>query len=442
MAEHRGVEAVMRLVEHAPATGGLALWMRHVDDHGGDGDGDGDAGGHAEAATASAPVWTEGHTLHYTPAFAELPLGGQTAWLAHAMLHVALRHPARLLALQRRLGDVDAALFNVCADAIVASTLSHQPWLTAADGAPEGIATLEELLMQVLGQPEQATASALLVWDVERLYAAIDDRAAPKPARAGDSAAQRADGPRSAAVRARFRAAHADLRAPVAADDAAPPEDDAETTRTWAERLQRAHAADGELSLLRALLADVPRAHTPWEQTLRRYVARGLSTLPALSWSRPTRSYMANQGRTVSGRRLPWEAGTSGQRRVPRLVLVVDVSGSIEAPLLERFAREIEALVRRLEASLVLVIGDERVREVRRVRPGALRLAEIRFEGGGGTDFAPLLEEAARHDPDATIVLTDLDGPAGVPPRKPVLWAVPPAFADAVVPFGRLLVLR
>lgn len=437
---HRGVAAVMKLVEHAPATGGLALWMRHADD-------DDD-----EADAASVPIWTEGHTLHYTSAFDELPLSGQTAWLAHAMLHVALRHPPRLLALQRRLGDVDAALFNVCADAIVASALSHQPWLTEADGAPEGIATLEELLLHVLGQPEQATASALLVWDVERLYAAIDDRAAPKPSRNGaslaqgdggsGSAAQRADGPRSAAVRARFRAARADLRAPVAADASAAPEDEAEATRTWAERLQRAHAADGEFSLLRALLADLPRAHTPWEQALRRFVARGLSTLPAPSWSRPTRSYLANQGRTATGRRLPWEPGTSGQRRVPRLVLVVDVSGSVEAPLLERFAREIEALVRRLEASLVLVIGDDQVREVRHVRPGTLRLAAVRFEGGGGTDFAPLLEEAARHDPDATIVLTDLDGPAGPPPRKPVLWAVPPASADAVVPFGRLLVLR
>jgi len=204
VAEHRGVEAVMKLVEHAPATGGLALWMRHVDDDGdGDGDGDGDSG--RGRAAAAVPVWTEVHTLHYTAAFAEFPRAGPTAWLAHALLDVALHHPQRQSALQRRLGDVDAALFNVCADAIVASALSHQPWLTEADGAPEGIATLEELLMQVLGQPEQATAAALLVWDVERLYAAIDDRAAPKPSRAGDAAAQRADGPRPAAVRARFR---------------------------------------------------------------------------------------------------------------------------------------------------------------------------------------------------------------------------------------------
>ena len=31
---------------------------------------------------------------------------------------------------------------------------------------------------------------------------------------------------------------------------------------------------------------------------------------------------------------------------------------------------------------------------------------------GGGTDFTPLLEEAARHRPDLTVVLTDLEGPA------------------------------
>jgi predicted metal-dependent peptidase len=140
-------------------------------------------------------------------------------------------------------------------------------------------------------------------------------------------------------------------------------------------------------------------------------------------------------------RRLPWEPGFSGSTPTPKLVVIVDVSGSIEAALMERFAREIEAITRRLEASLVLVIGDDCVRHVGVFTPGRSDLSGIEFHGGGGTDFTPLLEEAARHAPDIALVLTDLQGPARIRPRFPVIWAVPEAHAAAVQPFGRKLVL-
>ncbi len=127
---------------------------------------------------------------------------------------------------------------------------------------------------------------------------------------------------------------------------------------------------------------------------------------------------------------------------MPRLALVVDVSGSIADELMERFAREIEAITRRTGAGLLLVIGDERVRAVARFEPGRSGLREIEFRGGGGTDFRPLLEQAARHAPDTVIVLTDVDGPARCRPGCPVIWAVPEGHAGAAEPFGRKLVLR
>jgi predicted metal-dependent peptidase len=89
----------------------------------------------------------------------------------------------------------------------------------------------------------------------------------------------------------------------------------------------------------------------------------------------------------------------------------------------------------------VLVIGDDRVQRVARFEPGRSELREIEFNGGGGTDFTPLLEEADQHHPDIAVVLTDLDGPARFRPRWPVIWAVPEAHANAQQPFGRKLVL-
>jgi predicted metal-dependent peptidase len=457
---HRGTRAVQRMVEFAPATGGLALWAQHRDLRD---DEPQDAGGPL--------VWTDGRTIHYAAAFSALPLAEQTGRVAHAVLHVALRHPQRFLELRARLGDVDLKLFNVCADAIVNSTLAHLAWLAL----PADAVDLRHLLVRTMGI-EVPPESALLEWDVERLYRAVDDRAAARSgrqrqarqsgggngsARQGAPSARRAtgadggttahgggpgtrarapaEGVRSAIARSLAAPHHADLRPDETAQGA--PEEQAEQAREWSERILRAHAGDGPFSMLRALIADVPRTRTPWEQVLRVRLTRALATRPSVSWSRPSRSYIANQGRGGPGRRLPWEPGISASKAVPRLAVVVDVSGSIGDGLLERFAREVEAITRRTESGMVLVIGDDVVRRVEHCKPGHSGLRDIEFDGGGGTDFTPLLEEADRHAPDIGVVLTDLEGPVRFRPRWPVIWAVPDACAAAVEPFGRKVVL-
>ncbi len=430
---HRGTRAVQRMVEYAPSTGGLALWVHHRD--GGD-----------EAAL----IVNDGKTLVYGPAFAALPLPEQAGWVAHEVLHIALRHAQRFRELQGLLGDVDLQLFNTCADAIVNSTLGHLAWLAL----PKDAVQLDQLLLSALRR-RQTVEAALLEWDVERLYRAIDDRK-PKSGMAAQGAKKegekaqterqdgeraataREDGERAACVRTMGKAHATDLQP---GPDSAP-EEQAEAAREWAERLLRAHAGDGAFSMLRTLMADVPRSRTPWEHALRTLLARALSPQPGVSWSRPARSWLANQGRVGATRRMPWEPGRTATKAVPRLVVMVDVSGSIDDALMQRFAREIEALTRRLETTLVLVIGDDRVREVARFEPGGSSLRDIKFQGGGGTDFTPLLEEADRHAPDIGVFLTDLDGPARFKPKWPVVWAVVESGTHFDAPFGRQLALR
>jgi predicted metal-dependent peptidase len=408
-------------------------------------------------------VATDGHTLYYGPGFERLPLAEQVGRVAHEVLHIALRHPQRFLDLQQLLGDVDLQLFNICADAVINSALGHLNWLQL----PSKSVFLDELLASAL-TVEQGVEAALLEWDVERLYRAIDDRRTPEqsgrrksrrqqgggaqasPSGSGGKETQqhnentgaaeaRDDGPRSA--RARSLGAEAQLDLVPGPETQGPPEKEAEQAREWSERILRAHAGDGAYSMLRALIADLPRTRTPWQQLLRTQLARSLSPRPDISWSRPARSYIANQGRGGPHRRLPWEPGFSGTKSVPRLIVIVDVSGSIEDALMEQFAREIEAITRRTEASLTLIIGDDRVQQVTLFEPGRSSLREIKFSGGGGTDFTPLLEEAELHRPDIAVVLTDLDGPARFRPRWPVIWAVPEAHQSAQAPFGRKLIL-
>ncbi|MBK1713293.1 vWA domain-containing protein [Rubrivivax gelatinosus] len=442
---HRGTRAVQRLVEFAPSTGGLALWAHHRD----------------RAAGEGAPtIATDGHTIWYGRAFDELTLPQQAGLVAHEVLHVALRHAQRYGELQQVVGDVDLQLFNLCADAIVDSTLSHLSWLEL----PASAVTLDRLLASALGI-EQSIDKALLEWDVERLYREIDDRrsegrdgkrqgskqqaggadgkasqrsSAESAQQSEDGSGERSDGPRAARARSLARGLVPDLL--PGRHGAGSPEDEAEAAREWSERLTRAHAGDGLHSMLRTLLADLPKTRTPWEQVLRVQLARALAPRLEASWSRPSRSYLANQGR-MGSRRMPFEPGHSQTKRVPRLAVVVDVSGSIQDELMNRFAREIESITRRLETGLVLIVGDERVQRVERFKPGQSDLRDIQFQGGGGTDFTPLLEEADKHLPDIGVVLTDLDGPARFRPHWPVVWAVPEKDAHAQAPFGRKIVL-
>jgi predicted metal-dependent peptidase len=446
---HRGTRAIQRMVEYAPSTGGLALWVKHED----------------LAVDVEAPaVMTDGNTVFYSAAFEKLKLPQQVGLVAHEVLHIALRHPQRFLDLQRLIGDVDLKLFNVCADAIVNSTLGHLSWLEL----PTTSVYLDQLLARVLSK-NQEVETALLEWDVERLYRAIDDRQQQQngrqqgsssnaqsgakangagsggpdlPEAAGEQprASGREDGPKSSKVRELGAKNQLDL---VPSPEAqGPPENESEQAREWSERILRGHIGDGAFSMLRDLIADLPRTRTPWGHVLRVQLARGLAKKPDVSWSRPTRSYIANQGRSGS-HRMPFEPGFSPTKTAPRLAVIVDVSGSIEDMLMGRFAREIEAIIRRQEAGLVLIIGDDKVRRVEVFEPGRrFDLSEIKFSGGGGTDFTPLLQEADKHRPDIAVVLTDLEGPANFHPRWPVIWAVPESHARAVQPFGRKLTLN
>lgn len=422
-SEHRGTPALRRMVEYAPATGGLGLWARHRD-----------------VPEETLIISTDGVTVFYAPDFSRYPIEEQTGLVAHAVLHVALRHPQRRAALQALTGDVDKDLFRVCADAIVNSTIDHLPWLRLPDGSVK----LDLLLKAALAISEPVEKS-LLEWDVERLYRAIDDRDRARGAerrQGDDSEAETADGPRAAAARTLGADTLDDLSTsdlPQTSETA--PEHDAEAERSWTERITRAHAGDGAFSMLRTLIADLPASRVPWRQMLRRLATRALAPDPEISWSRPTRSYLANQGRTSTGRRLPFEPSRLPSRKVPRLSVMVDVSGSVEDGMLRQFATEVDAISRRTGAHLTIIVGDDRVRAVSHPNPGHSGLMDLNLEGGGGTDFTPLLEEADRHRPDLGIVLTDLDGPARFEPGWPVLWAVPEAERHRPAPFGRKLVI-
>ncbi len=479
---HRGTPAIQQLVEYAPASGGLALWMQHRNV---DAMPSQSIFSNADQRQKPWIIGNDGTTLYYGPAFTNRSLKEQAGLVAHQVLHVALRHVDREHVLRNRLGDIDAELYAVCADAIVNSSLSHLSWLEL----PKGSVTLDTLLLNVLGI-EQAVDVSLHEWNTESLYRAIDDRtkqsrtnSAPsnknsetgssgkslnhgeasgkteeshvdtqeKAQNQAENEAQQSsskngnpsktstkdDGPKASAAR---QLASTIIRDLLPASSTTPESRD-QSSLQWRDRLLKAHAADEQQSFMRQLLADNSLSKTPWEQILRTRLQRALSLKPETNWSRPTRSWIANQGRTSNGHRMPWEPGTSYSRSAPRLCIMVDVSGSVPNDLLHRFANEIDRMVRTLAVDALLIIGDDAVREQYLLKSGVSRLRDIQFTGGGATNFVPLLKAADVFNPDIGVYLTDLEGPAGDPPRWPVVWAVPADARAQPVPFGLRLLM-
>lgn len=489
---HRGSNAVKRLVEYAPASGGLALWMQHRDVE--------KPGAAGRAAnhwhTHNRIIANDGTTIYYAQAFENYSLTVQTGMVAHQVLHVALRHSAREQSLRERLGSVDSELYCLCADAIVNTSLEPLQWLEL----PPGSVMLDTLLQQVLGIEESVDVS-LQHWSTENLYQAIDDRqwqgstARRSGSRSQESAsvstrsdssdsAERSgsghshhrqeqagqvsnnDSQRSgptAASDEKAQASDAQTRTPKAFDgprsEAArqlaasiiqdlltnfhgSPELQEEERRQWSERLLRAHSADAEQSLMRQLLADNQTPKTPWEQLLRTQLQRALAQKTHLSWSRASRSWLANRGRTSSGKRMPWQPGTSSTKSCARLCVMVDVSGSVDSPLLNRFSNEIERILRTQRSDVYLLVGDSIISYQCKLRAGNQTLRDVEFQGGGGTNFAPLIHAADKLHPDIGVFLTDLDGPAGEEPDWPIIWAVPESAAFRPAPFGKRLVLE
>jgi predicted metal-dependent peptidase len=152
------------------------------------------------------------------------------------------------------------------------------------------------------------------------------------------------------------------------------------------------------------------RGRVDWRRQLRRYAGRALEERPVFNL--PSRRFPELVGILPGRRRQPTR---------PRVMAVIDTSGSMTDDLLEQADAELAGLSRR--SAVVVVECDAAVQRVYPYR----KLGS--FLGRGGTDFRPPLEPQflQRHRPDLIIFFTDGDGPAPtIAPRIPVIWCLTP----------------
>ncbi|MEM8850229.1 MAG: VWA-like domain-containing protein [Pseudomonadota bacterium] len=398
----RARAALQDLAETDPAIAALSLWCEHRD------------------GTATA---TRGSTITYGPDFEVLPPHEQRGLAAHHILHVALRHSARLGDLQGRLGEgFSTDRYNLAADAVVNEAL-----LLADYALPRPAVTVTGLLREALGQ-DTTPEAALAAWDVDRLYHALGDagmRDGPKGDGSGDGSARRFV---------------PDLEGE---DGRAGTPDDGEQAALWRQHIARAldagRRAGRGLGRIGHRIADIPAPQTPWEIVLRRLLTKAATPLPRPSPLRPSRRWLAGAAQAEqAGTPLPgFEAGRRPLTDVPRIAVALDASGSVDDARLALFWGEVTGIARRLRAELHLMVFDDAIRHQARVDPQG-RPALPDMPRDGGTAFRPVIDAARALDVAALVILTDLDGDPGPAPRLPVIWAVPDG-RGLVAPYGRLL---
>ena len=149
-------------------------------------------------------------------------------------------------------------------------------------------------------------------------------------------------------------------------------------------------------------------AQVPWQVVLRQYVGRIRERRPV--FGRPPRRFPGMAG-IIPGK------GRFGRK--PKVMAVIDTSGSMTNPMLADISAELGLMAGHHE--VVVVECDTKIQRVYPYRP----IESVK--GRGGTDFFPPLEQdfLKVHQPDVVVYFTDGAGPApDLSPSVPVVWCI------------------
>lgn len=474
----RATIALRKLAEFDPAMASLSLWAHHRDTDGFNVTEDTiDDQGNVETFRKKvelAPAYTDGRIVWYGTKFATWTLEEKMGVSAHEIMHISLRHVTRGKRLALRLGNLyDAEVFNIATDAIINETLR-----LAGYQLPGSVIFLVELFEETFGEKIKAE-DAIGQWDAEKLYMRIMNERKSDPSNGGQGQQQgqgggqgggQSDGQgdnegngqgnsdktdqnsgqgKSQADKAKDYAKGKDFHHDMDTSGPLTPNDSQEDSE-WQQRLERALRQDAArqagtgIGRLGHKIADIPKSRTPWELILRRMVNKAITRSPRPSYTSPARRWIGAED-NARRQNLPtpaFEPGFVKQNSQPRVVVGVDVSGSIGDHELEIFCGEISAIGRKTGCEIHVIVFDTKVLSQKKLDSFDLEgeIRKIDFARGGGTSFVDVLEKAQGIDPSIIVILTDLYGPFGEDPGVPVIWASPEE-QPPEPPFGTLLSL-
>jgi len=345
-----------------------------------------------EVPTAAVSATGTGVTLWINPRFfsEELNAGQRVAVLKHEMLHLLFKHPWRETS-----NMPDAELRNISADLVVNQFIA--PWKL-----PAGCIELSMF----------PKAGLLTDQTMEWYYAKLKEFA-----KSGGSAAKQAlaDASQKSHEQGCDAKWHEKGEPSEKGGAASSSEAAAVVIRGLVEKAKAKTSAKdwGNLpaGVLRAVEEICAPPKVPWKRLLRLFAGRGSRTILKTS-------------RLRESTRFPGEPGIR-IKRLQKVVVAIDTSGSISEENLCEFLAEINGIVR-AGADVTLIQCDCEISSVAPYR----RSERPDFKGGGGTDFDPVmrwLKQNRRERFGGCIYLTD--GCAAQPtidPACPVLWVLTP----------------
>lgn len=147
----------------------------------------------------------------------------------------------------------------------------------------------------------------------------------------------------------------------------------------------------GQGNMLLALESDLPPPVVPWDHILRRTVTRSLGT-------RLTDSYnklgVSTKAALAMGRKPMFQPGTTIFTERPRILTVLDVSGSHLGELKQCFS-EVWSIARMKNAAVDLITFDDGVQQMMEVKDirDFQKILDEGITGGGGTSLSNVFKE-------------------------------------------------
>ena len=388
-------------------------------------------------AVAANPGWcettaTDARTLYYNPAYIDALDMEETQFaLAHEALHCALSHFARR-------GHRDKRKWDIACDLAI-NPLLHSEGFKLPAGALmldgfEGM-TAEEIYPSIEDSFEEECHD-------KHVYDSDSD-IKPNPEQADRGEASKPDQPSDDKNQKQPQSSQQSQQSarPREADGGGAPQPpplsqtEKENLDTqWQQRLagaaQQAMQA-GKLGGAMARLVDyLLQPQLPWRSVLAHFMS---------SIARDDYSYARPSSRR--GDPAIYPSLRSGQVNV---TIALDTSGSISDDDMRQFISEIDAIKSQVRARVTLHACDAKLVEGGPwvFEPWEEFQLPRNFEGGGGTEFAPIFDWVEQFDmqPDLLIYFTDAQGK--IPPQQPaypVVWLVK---GKAPVPWGQRVQLN
>jgi len=371
---------------------------------------------------AIPPVLVRDRRSIYSQAFPLLPIPLAATGMAHAALHILLRHDERLWTVMQDTPQPSARLFNLSCDISIASILAP-----LVDHIRERAPSADDALRLQAVDSFLPPAVALSLPIARRLgFADFHDLAAAEPETIYSVLLQLPRAQQALALGApNARPLCDDLR-PVrpAADETLLSANDKLTS---VARHICVTLADSDTSgMIARIRAHLQPAPSDWRSRLRALLERAANPPPRTSYARPDRRQHAYATTAVY---LP---GRARQKRRP-IVAIIDPAAAIAPRHIAAFVAELHRIRRARPVTVQILIANATPRPLDlspTVSPPQLDARPTNMR----SELAPAFDVAAAHDPSLIICLTDLFFAPLTRPKVALAFFAPPG---RPAPFGR-----